>query len=42
VPCEVVEVPGAFHAFDALFPRAGVVRDFRAREVAALRAALIG
>lgn len=42
VPCEVVEVPGAFHGFDALFPRAGVVRDFRAREVAALRAALTG
>jgi acetyl esterase/lipase len=42
VACEVVEVPGAFHAFDALFPRAGVVRDFRAREVAALRTALAG
>jgi acetyl esterase/lipase len=42
VPCEVVEVPGAFHGFDALAPRTGVSRTFRAQQAAALRAALSG
>lgn len=39
VPCDLLEVPGAFHGFDRLAPRAGVVRRFLAAQDAALRAA---
>ncbi len=39
VDCELVVVPGAFHAFD-MVQRARVVRDFRASQLAALSAAL--
>jgi acetyl esterase/lipase len=42
VPCDVTVVPGAFHGFDSVLPRAAVSRDFRARYVAALRDALFG
>lgn len=40
VDCTVEVVSGAYHGFDALVPGAQVVRDFRARQVAALRGAL--
>ncbi|MEU3017603.1 alpha/beta hydrolase [Nocardiopsis sp. NPDC007018] len=39
VPCATSVVPGAFHGFDTYVPRAGVVREFRRAQVAALRAA---
>ena len=42
VPCRLHVVPGAFHGFDALFPRAGVSRDFRAEQARALHEALLG
>lgn len=38
-PSELLVVPGAFHAFDTVFPRAGVVREFRAAQIRALRGA---
>lgn len=37
VPCELHVVPGAYHGFDAVEPKAGVSRDFVERQVAALR-----
>lgn len=40
VRCELVVVPGAFHAFDVAFRNAGVSREFRRAQVRALRAAL--
>lgn len=40
VPCEVVEVPGAFHGFDAVFKKAGVTARFHTAAAAALRQAL--
>lgn len=40
VPCEVQIVPGAFHAFDILFPKTAVAQDFWCSHVAALRRAL--
>lgn len=39
VPCEVHEVPGAFHGFDQVVPGAGVSRAYRGIQCAALRAA---
>ncbi|MBJ7291395.1 alpha/beta hydrolase [Williamsia sp.] len=39
VACETNVVPGAFHGFDALAPRAAVSREFFAAQCAALRAA---
>lgn len=39
VACEVVEVPGAFHGFNALFPAAQLTEDFFQQQVAALRKA---
>ncbi|GAA1461783.1 alpha/beta hydrolase [Williamsia maris] len=39
VACETTVVPGAFHGFDALAPRAAVSREFFAAQCAALRAA---
>ncbi len=39
VDCAVLEVPGAFHGFDAVAPRANVSRHFFAAQCAALRAA---
>ncbi|WP_174183747.1 alpha/beta hydrolase [Nocardia barduliensis] len=38
VPCEVLEVPGAFHGFDEILPKAGVSRDYLAALCAAVRA----
>ena len=38
--CELVVVPGGFHAFD-MVQRAAVVRDFRASQIDALRRALV-
>lgn len=40
VPCEVVEVPGAFHGYDATFTRAGVTDWFHTAAAEALRAGL--
>ncbi|MQA97469.1 MAG: alpha/beta hydrolase fold domain-containing protein [Streptosporangiales bacterium] len=40
VPCELHVVPGAFHSFDMLFPKAGVSRDFWNRQARALDGAL--
>jgi acetyl esterase/lipase len=39
VPCELDVVPGAFHGFDAVFPKAGVTRTFRAEWERVLRGA---
>jgi acetyl esterase/lipase len=40
VPCQVEVVPGAFHGFDAIVPKASVSRSFFASECASLRSAL--
>ncbi|MFN8597769.1 MAG: alpha/beta hydrolase [Anaerolineae bacterium] len=39
--CELVVVPGAYHGFDVVTPRATVVRDFRHSQLAALRKHLL-
>jgi acetyl esterase/lipase len=39
VPVETFEVPGAFHGFDALFPKTVVVRDWWQRQADALAGA---
>jgi acetyl esterase/lipase len=41
VPCRLHVVPGAFHGFDALFPRAGVSQAFWSEQARALRDALL-
>lgn len=41
VPCEVVTVPGAFHAFESWAPRADVSRRFVGDWIAALRRAFV-
>jgi acetyl esterase/lipase len=40
VPCQLHLVPGAFHGFDAVFPRSGVARAFRQEWARVLREAL--
>ncbi len=40
VPCRLDEVDGAFHGFDAIRPKSGVARAFRAAQVAAVSDAL--
>jgi acetyl esterase/lipase len=40
VPCQVEVVPGAFHGFDLVVPKAAVSRSFFASQCASLRAAL--
>ena len=40
VPCQVEVVPGAFHGFDAIVPKAAVSQSFFASECASLRSAL--
>lgn len=40
VACELVEVVGAFHGFDAIRPRSAVARRFVESQIASLRAAL--
>jgi acetyl esterase/lipase len=40
VPCQVEVVPGAFHGFDAIVPKAAVSRSFFASQCASLRSAL--
>jgi acetyl esterase/lipase len=42
VPCEFVEVPGAFHGFDVIDPRLPVVQEFRKSQIAALKKTLFG
>ncbi|WP_218611119.1 alpha/beta hydrolase [Pseudonocardia sp. KRD291] len=42
VACELRVVPGAFHGFDGVFPRADVTLGFRLDQVRALRGALFG
>lgn len=39
VPCETTVVPGAFHGFEALFPKTDVVREFRRAQTGVLRSA---
>ncbi len=41
VPCELYTIPGAFHAFELLFPKTAVARDFFQSQVSALRRALL-
>lgn len=41
VACETVVVPGAYHGFDVIAPKAGVVIGFKRDQVAALRHAII-
>ena len=40
VPCEVYEVPGAFHGFDGVAPKASVSQRYFNSKCAALRGAL--
>jgi len=40
VPCEVLEVPGAFHGFDSVMKKASVSRAFWVAQAQALRAGL--
>ena len=40
VPCELDEVPGAYHAFDSIRPKASVSRRFVAAQTSALSSAL--
>ncbi|MFI6094984.1 alpha/beta hydrolase fold domain-containing protein [Lentzea sp. NPDC051213] len=40
VPCELDVIPGAFHGFDALFPKAEVTREFWRLQAQALSRAL--
>ena len=40
VPCEVYEVPGAFHGFDGLAPKASISQAYFDSKCAALRAAM--
>ena len=40
VPCEVYEVPGAFHGFDGLAPKASISQTYFDSKCAALRAAM--
>ena len=40
VPCHVEVVPGAFHGFDLVVPKAAVSRSFFASQCASLRTAL--
>lgn len=42
VPCDLDVVPGAFHGFDLVFPKAEVLRDFWRRQARALKDALRG
>lgn len=41
VACDVAIVPGAYHGFDVVAPRAAVVREFRHAQLAALRKYLL-
>ena len=40
VPCELHLVPGAFHGFDAVFPKAGISQQFWRQQARALAGAL--
>jgi acetyl esterase/lipase len=40
VECEICAVPGAFHGFDILAPKAPVSRDFRKSQISALKRSL--
>lgn len=40
VPCELLAIPGAYHGFDVIQPRTGIVHQFRASWAEALRVAL--
>jgi acetyl esterase/lipase len=41
VPCELEVVPGAFHGFDGVAPRASITAHFREQQVRAFRKALM-
>lgn len=40
VPCDVTVIPGAYHGFDAIAPKANVSREFREAQLVSLRKAL--
>ncbi len=40
VPCELMIVPGAFHAFDGIVPKAPISKRFQDAQIAALKSAL--
>lgn len=40
VPCQIETIPGAFHGFDLVVPKAAVSRSFFASQCASLRSAL--
>jgi acetyl esterase/lipase len=40
IPCDLDVVPGAFHAFDLVFPKVEVSREFWRRQARALEGAL--
>ena len=40
VPCQLVEVPGAFHGFDAVLPQSQVARGFMQSRLAAMKQGL--
>jgi acetyl esterase/lipase len=40
VACDLVEVEGAFHAFDAMYPKAKIVKEFRNKILQAIRQAI--
>ncbi|WP_405471554.1 alpha/beta hydrolase [Streptomyces canus] len=40
VPCDLDVIPGAFHGFDLVFPKAEISREFWRRQAAALKGAL--
>lgn len=40
VPCQIETVPGAFHGFDLVVPKAAVSKAFFASQCASLRSAL--
>jgi acetyl esterase/lipase len=40
VPCQIETIPGAFHGFDLVVPKAGVSKAFFASQCASLRSAL--
>ncbi|WP_328440556.1 hypothetical protein OG828_31960 [Streptomyces sp. NBC_00457] len=40
VPCDLDVIPGAFHGFDLVFPKAEISREFWRRQARALKGAL--
>lgn len=42
MPCELVEIPGAYHGFDAIEAKAAVSKDFIRAQLSAVDKALNG